>query len=344
METELTTPVSLTTNRGLLNHGAIGWARQPLVNTGGIASSRGRFGQKAWGRNKRWEYWNAMTPAHIIALTVSNIDYACVNEVWVYDRATQQQASKVALRIPARGVKLPGTLGEGEVRASGGGVDIAIDEHPGGTRLRARIHDAEAGEVRFDVVAGKPANHEALAVVVPWSDRRFQYTVKDVARPANGWVQIGSEYHEVPGGSWAVLDHGRGRWPYNITWNWGAGSGASGGSVYGIQVGGKWTDGTGSTENSVFIDGRLHKISAELTWEYDLADIEKPWRIFGGGLDATFTPFYNKQSRMNLGVLAGNTDQCFGTWNGTFTPSDDHRRTYRFEGIEGFAEHVHNKW
>src|SRR5690625_6956285 len=47
-----------------------------------------------------------------IALTVSNIDYACVNEVWVYDRATQQQASKVALRIPARRVKLPGTLGE----------------------------------------------------------------------------------------------------------------------------------------------------------------------------------------------------------------------------------------
>src|SRR5699024_2028619 len=105
---------------------------------------------------KRWEYWNVMTPAHIIALTVSNIDYACVNEVWVYDRATQQQASKVALRIPARGVKLPGTLGEGEVRASGGGVDIAIDEHPGGTRLRARIPDAEAGEARFEGVPGKP--------------------------------------------------------------------------------------------------------------------------------------------------------------------------------------------
>src|SRR5699024_12218240 len=191
---------------------------------------------------------------HIIALTVSNIDYACVNEVWVYDRATQQQASKVALRIPARRVKLPGTLGEGEVRAPSDGVDIAIEGHPGGTRLRARIHGAEAGEVRFDVVAGKPANHEALAVVVPWSDRRFQYTVKDVARPAHGWVQIGSEYHEVPGASRAVLDHGRGRWPYNITGNWRAGAGASGGSVCGVQVGGKWTDGTGSTENSVHID------------------------------------------------------------------------------------------
>src|SRR5699024_2203361 len=159
---------------------------------------------------------------------------------------------------------------------------------------------------KFDVLAGKPAGHEGLAVVVPWRHKRFQYTVKDVALPAHGWLQVGNERFEVPQGSWAVLDHGRGRWPYHITWNWGAGSGGSGPHAFGCQVGGKWTDGTGSTENSMTIDGRLHKISAELTWEYDLENIEAPWRIFGGGLDAVFTPFYNKQSRMNLGLLAGN--------------------------------------
>ena len=35
------------------------------------------------GRNKRWEYWNVMTPQHIVALTVSSLDYAAVHEVWV---------------------------------------------------------------------------------------------------------------------------------------------------------------------------------------------------------------------------------------------------------------------
>lgn len=345
MERELTTAVSLTDGRGLLNRDAVGWSRTPLVNTDGIAARRGGVrGRRSWGRNKRWEYWNVMTPTHIIALTVSNIDYACVNEIWVFTRSTEEEVSKVALRIPARGVKLPGTLGHGKVRATGGGVELAVDEVPGGTRLRGRVTDPEMLEVRFDVVAAKPEGHEGLAVVVPWSDRLFQYTVKDVARPARGTLQIGSHTYDVPEGSWAVLDHGRGRWPYDITWNWGAGSGVSAGHTFGIQVGGKWTDGTGSTENSMTIDGRLHKISAELTWEYDLENILSPWRIFGGGLDAVFTPFYNKTSRMNLGVLAGNTDQCFGTWEGTFTPSNDDATTYRFEGIEGFAEHVHNKW
>lgn len=344
MERELTAPVSLTDERGLLNRDAVGWARTPLVLTDGIAERRGITGPKAWGRNKRWEYWNVMTPTHIIGLTVSNIDYACVNEIWVFNRATHEQVSKVALRIPARGVRLPGSLGRGKVRASGGGVDIAIDDVPGGTRLRGRVTDPQRLEARFDVVAAKPEGHEGLAVVVPWSDRLFQYTVKDVARPASGRLEIGSHTYDVPAGSWAVLDHGRGRWPYDITWNWGAGSGVSGGHTFGIQVGGKWTDGTGSTENSMTIDGRLHKISAELTWIYDLEDIEAPWRIHGGGLDATFTPFYNKRSRMNLGVLAGNTDQCFGVWQGSFTPADDGAPTYRFDGIEGFAEHVHNRW
>ena len=47
-ERELTGRVSLTLPDGRLNRGAVGWARQPVVDTSGIG--RGR------GRNKRWEY------------------------------------------------------------------------------------------------------------------------------------------------------------------------------------------------------------------------------------------------------------------------------------------------
>src|SRR5690606_8784388 len=131
--------------------------------------------------------------------------------------------------VPARGVQLPGTLGAGPVRARAKGLDVAIDEVPGGTRLRARTADAS-----FDVVAELPAGHERLAVVVPWSDTRFQYTVKDVARPAWGTVTTAGQTHELADGeSWAVLDHGRGRWPYDVRWNWGAGSGRSGGRTIG---------------------------------------------------------------------------------------------------------------
>ncbi len=286
---ELTAPVSLTNEQGLLNPESVGWARQPLVTTAGIN------GRTAWGRNKRWEYWNVITPTHIA------------------------------------------TLGDGPARAKSGTLKIDIVEEAGGTRLKASIPGAT-----FDVFAERPEGHESLAVVVPWSTKRFQYTVKDVARPASGSVTIHGRTYPVPAGqSWAVLDHGRGRWPYDIAWNWGAGSGTMNGRVIGLQVGDRWTDGTGSTENSVLVGTTLYKIHEKLQWSYDLDNWADPWRIIGGGLDATLRPFYNKESSMNLGVLSNRTDQCFGYWSGTF---DTGSEVVEFENIIGFAEDVHNRW
>ncbi|WP_127818636.1 DUF2804 domain-containing protein [Microbacterium sp. CPCC 204701] len=338
---ELTQPTSLTLPSGRLNPDAVGWARQPIVDTSGIA--RGR------GRNKRWEYWNVTTPTHILALTVSSIDYAAVHEVWVLDRAAERSWGKTATVIAARGAELPAGVESGRARARAKDLEIDIDPSTGsgpeagsapgaGTRLRARTPD-----VAFDVFAELPQGHERLAVVVPWSSTRFQYTVKDVARPASGSVTIEGVTYDVPaGGSWAVLDHGRGRWPYDVRRNWGAGSGRSAGHVIGIQVGGRWTEGTGSTENAVYVDGRLHKIHEELTWQYDLAGWRKPWRVSGGGLEASFKPFYDKTSRLNLGVVSARTDQCFGHWSGTFAVPGG--QSLAFAGILGWAEEVHNRW
>jgi hypothetical protein len=193
-----------------------------------------------------------------------------------------------------------------------------------------------------DVVVQCPDGHDCLAVVVPWSDTRFQYTVKDVALPATGSLTIGDVVHRLPAGrSWAVLDHGRGRWPYDVTWNWGAGSGCSNNRVIGLQVGGKWTVGTGMTENGIVVDGRLHKIGAELSWQYSTNDFRAPWRVSGGGLEAELRPFHDKVTRTNLGVLSSATDQCFGTWSGTY---DTGAEQIEFSGLTGFAEHVHNRW
>jgi len=329
---ELTAPVSLTLPGGRLNPAAIGWARQPLVDTAGIG------GRGSWGRNKRWEYWNVMTPRYIVGITVSSLDYAAVHEVWVFDRRTEEPVHESVTLLPARGVVLPPSLGGGPVSARAKNLEIDIVAEGDGERMRVTIP-----RVTIDVVADMPARHERLAVVVPWSDRRFQYTVKDVARPARGTIVVDGEAYELPdGASWAVLDHGRGRWPYDITWNWGAGSGTSGGAVIGIQVGGRWTDGTGATENAFFVDGRMHKIHDDLVWEYDQSNFLLPWSVHGGGLEAQFAPFYDRVSRTDLGVISAHTDQCFGVWSGTFVTLTDER--IAFEGIEGWAEHVHNRW
>lgn len=333
MESEITAPVALVLPNGRLNPAAVGWTRTPLHDTSGIGRGRQR-----WGRNKRWEYWAVTSPTHIIALTVSSLDYAAVHELWVLDRSTGESIGANVTAILGGSATLAPSLGEGLARARTRKLRIDLDEVPGGTRLRA-VTD----RVRLDVVAERPAGHESLGVVVPWNERQFQYTVKDVARPASGSLWLDGAAIEIPAGeSWAVLDHGRGRWPYSMHWNWGAGSGVTDGRVIGIQLGAKWTDGTGATENSLLVDGRLHKISENLVWDYSTTDWLAPWHIHGASADLVFTPFYDKVSAINLGVLGNQTHQCFGHYDGAITDSAGAR--IRVANILGWAEDVHNRW
>lgn len=331
VEREITEPVELTRADGTLNPDAVGWTRTPLINTDGIGS-----GLRGAGRNKRWEYWAVTTPTHIVAMTISHIDYACLLSLWALDRETGEAIENEVLLPPASGVELPGTLGHGRAYARTKKLQLRVDEVPAGSRLRA-----SSERVSFDIVAHRPDGHESLGVVVPWTDTLFQYTVKDVARPATGTIWIDGATHDVSRRAFATLDHGRGRWPYDVRWNWGAGSGMVGRRRLGIQVGGQWTTGTGSVENALFVSGRMHKISQELLWDYTPSDWMRPWRVTGEGVDLLFTPFHLKESRTDVKVFASTTRQCFGHWSGAV---DTVHGTVEFDELTGWAEDVHNRW
>lgn len=325
-ERELTEPVDLCLPNGRLNPAAVGWTRRPLH----------RANLRGWGRAKRWEYWGVVTPSHILGLTASSLDYAGVHGVYVLERATGKELSKDVVVPFARGTRFPprGGLGTGTASVRGPGLAIDIDQRPDGSSIRAT-----APGVEIDLTVPLPAGHESLGVVIPWSERRFQYTVKDVGRPVRGTLKVHDRTHVVSEpDSFAVLDHGRGKWPYAIRWNWAAGSGPG----RAIQLGGKWTDGTGLTENALFVDGRLHKIGEELSWSYDRADWLRPWRISGARVDIEFHPFHEKIAKTNLGIIANETHQCFGHFTGWATTGDGDR--VELDGLVGWAEEANNRW
>jgi hypothetical protein len=327
-EREITQDVDLCLPDGRLNPDAVGWSRRPLH----------RPNLRGWGRGKRWDYWGIVTPTHIVGVTVSSLDYAGVEALYLLDRASGEETVTEAVVPLARGVVLPPRSGVGSAHAEAAGLRIDLDEVPLGTRVRARTADID-----IDVVAARPEGHECLAVVVPWSARRFQYTVKDLGRPVSGRISIGAVSHVVsPGTAYAVLDHGRGRWPYSVTWNWGAGHGTVDGRRVSLQIGGTWTDDTGSTENALFVDGVAHKISEDLRWDYDPRDWVAPWRIRGERLEVTFRPFHERVARTNLLVIASETHQLFGTYEGWASMSDGTR--VRVDGIVGWAEETRNRW
>ena len=325
---EITEPVDLCDPRGRLNPDAVGWTRHPLHR----ANLRGR------GRNKRWEYWAVAAPTHVLAVTVSDLDYAGLHAVYVL-LPDGTEVARTEL-VPLGRVGLPTASGVGPVSVRV--KDLAIDIRPDGHGARLLI---ESERVTADVRIERPEGHESLGVVVPWSARRFQYTVKENTLPATGHVTVDGSTLPFGEDTWATLDHGRGRWPYRVSWNWGSGSGLVDGRIVGIQVGGRWTTGTGSTENALCVDGRIHYLADELAWTYDRRNWMHPWRISTPGthdVDLAFSPLHVRADSTSLGVLANDTHQVFGTWSGTMT--DETGGRVRVDGIRGWAEEVVNRW
>ncbi|WP_280423450.1 DUF2804 domain-containing protein [Nocardia carnea] len=321
-EREITEPVDLCRPDGRLDPAAVGWTRRPLHR----ANLRGR------GRRKRWEYWGIVTPEHIVGIVASTLDYAGVHGIYVLDRETGAETTRDAVVPFGRGAVMGERSGQGVNAVRGGGVDIELSNDAAGTAIEVR-----ADGVRLSARAELPPGHESLGVVVPWSARRFQYTVKDVGRPAAGTLTLGSREY-VFDDAFAVLDHGRGKWPYAIDWNWAAGYKPG----LGVQFGGKWTEGTGSTENALVVDGRIHKISDELRWDYDPGNWLRPWHITGERVDAEFRPFHTRTAKTDLFVLANDTHQCFGNFHGRARTDDG--RWLDLGGAVGWAEETRNRW
>lgn len=335
-ERELTAPVALCTESGRLAPDAVGWARQPLID----CSLPGR-----WGRRKRWDFWNLLGPSFACNITCADVDYLGLVDVWFRDLRSGAEMAKSAPRLVRARVPLAPRAGESGV-VHRGKLFVSIVDEPEGTELVVRC-DTKRGPFELEVVVARPAGHESLTVVIPWSERRYQCTTKDLARPATGRIRWGEHVHELrdDGGSWGTLDFGRGRWPYRTTWNWGAGMGLVDGRRVGLQVGGKWTDGTGMTENSLVVDGRLSKVSEDLVWEYDPADWLRPWHVRTPGSDRlalTFTPSFDKRGRLNAGVASSRTDQCFGSWSGRVVTDDG--EAIAVEGLQGWAEECTWRW
>jgi hypothetical protein len=337
-EPEITEPVLLCTADGaVLNPAARGWSRHPL--------HRANLGAPN-GRNKRWDYWAVLAGDLVVSCVYSDIDVLGLADVWWADLVTGESGGAGILEGPGTMV-LPDEPGTAPLLVATDAFALEITDDDEGTHLRARWIEDDGRPGSFDLLVADPRGHESLNVVIPWSDEVFNFTSKHQGRPATGTVVIGERRWTVGGSAgdaWGVLDVGRGRWPHKITWNWGGGAGRAGDHVLGLQVGAKWTEGTGFTENGILVDGRLTKIGRELIWEYDWENPMSSWRVIdpGGQLDATLQVRFDKHTEAGDEDLGSEVHQVFGTWSGSL--ADDDGTTFEFEGLQGFAEEARQRW
>jgi hypothetical protein len=333
-EREITVPVDLCDARGRLNPDAVGFARRPLFR----ANLHGH-----WPRKKRWNFWNWIAPEFVFSVTLADIDYTSFCAFTLTDFRDGAHWAGASYGPPGR-FELPERV-EASVGFARGGIEYAnrIDAGDLAVRFRSRAGDGTA--LAADLAVRRPAGQDSLNVVVPWSESRFQCNSKHAALPCAGEVHAGERHYRFdPRTGFAVQDWGRGIWPYRSFWNWGVATGYVGDDLLGVNVGAKWTTGTGSNENGILCNGRLHKIMEDLRWEYDPREWRKPWRVVAehsGALDLVLEPVAAHTPRLDLGVLATGGVCAFGRWRGSVRVEG---RRIAVDGLIGWAEEFAHRW
>ena len=337
-ELELTQSIDLCTPDGLsLNPAARGYSRRPLHR----ANLLGRFGQ-----NKKWDYWAVLAGDFIVSVTFANLDHFGLVDLYWADLLTRETGGHSVL-VAGEDLSLPESPGTSPLELTHDEMTVRIADDPRGTSLGATWSEPDGRTGHFESFVELAKDHESLNVVIPWSDELFNFTSKHQARPATGVLTVGRQRREIGAdtSAWGVLDVGRGRWPARINWNWGGGAGTCDGHVIGLQIGAKWTEGTGFTENGLIIDGHLSKIGRELVWEYDWSEPMRPWRVHdpGGQLDAVLAPRFDKHSAVEVSEdLGSEVHQVFGTWSGRLVSDDG--LELDFHDLQGFAEEARQRW
>jgi hypothetical protein len=277
---------------------------------------------------------------------VANLDYLGVVFVYFLDFETQRFI-ETSVSVPlGRGCDLPETV-DGDIRFGSDGLKVSfLTTAEGGTRIRVRAPRFGGEPLEADVNVTRPPEHETLNVVIPWSSSRFQFTSKQNTLPTAGSVRVGDTEYVFSGAeSFACLDYGRGIWPFNCFWNWGAAAGVQKVGTVGLNLGGGWTDGTGMTENGLCVDGRLSKIGDELDFDYDAVDYMRSWLIRSRGSDRVnlrLDPFFERVAKTDLGLLKSEVHQVFGRYSGTVV--SEAGEAIALDGLIGWVEQHEARW
>jgi len=323
-----------------------GYATAPLLeyNPEALQLSRLPFVNRL--RLKEWDYYGVWSGERFFSITISHIGYAGLIFAYVIDFKNGRIIEKGHIVPLGRGVELPRTSLAGDAVFEHNGLRVAFFRQPEGRHIELRWPDYSDGQtLEADLHIEHEPGRDSIVMSTPMQDRCFYYNEKIPAMPVSGRVSLpGFFADENFDNSLAVLDWGRGVWPYKSYWNWASAfSRLPDGRKFALNMGCGFGDLSYATENCFFIDGRLHKIGP-LSFDYESGSYLKPWRFSDaeGRLKLTMQPIFERVAKSNLLLINSEVHQVFGRYEGTVENADGQR--IEISGLTGWAEEHKARW
>ena len=302
-------------------------------------------------RIKEWDYYAVCTDRFALALTIDHNGYMTMDSISLLDFEQNTQVTKSMMGLPFASPRdLPSTSARGDIQVKGKGYMLSFENDGISRHLTGFMNNFSGNDtIVFDLhLTDVPK--ETMVIVTPFKDHpeAFYYNQKINCIRVDGTITLGSkEYRCNPVDTFAVLDWGRGVWTYDNTWYWGSASGLVDGVPFGFNIGYGFGDTSAASENVLFYDGKIHKLS-QVTFGIPMKggkeDYMSPWTFTSddGRLEMAFQPVMDRFAKVNVGIICSDQHQVFGRFSGTAVFDDG--RTLQINNLMGFAEKVRNKW
>ncbi|MGM0641362.1 MAG: DUF2804 domain-containing protein [Thermotogota bacterium] len=335
-EQEILEKVNLCDEKGDLNKNSIGWARKPIFNL----NLKGHPFRK-----KRWNYWAFINDDCLFSATITDLDYAGMAFIYFYDFKSKDFIEKTITTPFGKDVKMENKV-YSDTFFDNKNMKIRMTYENETTTITVDSDDFKSKKFKAKLKVFQPKDYDTLNVVIPWDKKHFQFTSKQEGLECEGYIHIDNKNYDFErNNSFATLDFGRGVWPREISWNWANAGGYSEGKKIGLNLGAKWTDNTGMTENALVINGDLIKISEDVIFSYDKNDLMKPWKLKTKDTDQvnlTFTPVYKRLAKTNFLIIKSDIYQMIGYFSGYI--KDKNNKKIKIENLAGCSEEHFAKW
>ena len=302
-------------------------------------------------RIKEWDYYAVVTDRFVLALTIDHNGYMTMDSISLLDFEQNSQVTKSVMNLPLVSPRdLPPTSAKGDIRVKGKGYLMSFENDGHSRRLTGFMNRFSRDDTLVFDLHLTDAPKETMVIVTPFRDHpeAFYYNQKINCIRVEGMVTLGGrEYRCDPADSFAVLDWGRGVWTYDNTWFWGSASGLADGVPFGFNIGYGFGDTSAATENVLFYDGKIHKLS-QVTFNIPQRDgkddFMAPWTFTSddGRFEMAFLPVMDRSAKVDLKFICSDQHQVFGRFSGTAVLDDGTK--LRIDNLMGFAEKVRNKW
>ena len=318
-----------------------GWAKKPILKY-----NKDKIG-KGWSRIKEWDHFSVLNKDFGFQLTIGDIGYLTqMSYVWL-DFKEKKRDGKSLMKFFTKSKLLPlNSLEDSEIEFPTKKFKAAISREKNTRVLTIDDPTFQDKGLKGKIVLQDNPKADNTVVVTGYKEdpRLFYYNHKINYMPAKGSLTIGDKsYSFEPGTSYALMDWGRGIWPYKTHWLWGSACGLVDGVPVAFNIGYGFGDLSTHTENIIFYDGKAHKFD-EVEFHHEDRDPAKPWKFTSNDnrFNMTLDPIIPHRDKLNFGLIYLNSSLLHGLYSGEVVL--DNGEKLKIENMLGHAEDIYWRW